>query len=125
MSKKQYVFLLLITLSLYCVIGAFLSGEKIRYQENPKETKKEILKHIAINDSIAKAKKIMELDYFKCEMVFNKSFLGIGADEKKDFLWCDKKVGASLFVERRYQVIFVNNNGVVSDIYASVGLTGL
>ena len=124
MIKKRCI-LLFVIIGLYCINCSVFQTEKIRYQKDSNETKKEVLKYVVVGNSIASAKEIMEQDHFKCEMIFNGSFRGNDkVHENVDFLWCYKSVFASLFIERRYQISFVNNKGLVSDIFVSVGLIG-
>ena len=112
---------------LYIAASAILlqSGEtmKIELSRNTDSVKKSILEIIPAGTEINTAKSIMEKNGFTCSFMTDASF----ADSVKiydhiDFLYCDFRKG--FIITRRWQVAIVFRKSLVTDVYATTGLTG-
>ena len=97
------------------------------YASDGPATKVAVLKVLPIGSSIDVAKSTMEAKGFQCKMEHHKPYVDNGvARPPADFLYCDsgeKTVG--VLVSKRWQVVFVDANGLVASIAVGVGLTGL
>ena len=98
------------------------------------KTVEAVKRRIPIGAPISVAKTTMENNGFRCTSYKNELFSYDISDNGQqnthpptNYLWCDsgERVTVTLIVSKRWQVIFVDHNGTVSKIYASVGLTGL
>jgi hypothetical protein len=102
--------------------------QKIKMRKKQQAMKQEVAKYIPIGSSIEDAQRILEANGFKCMLREQRSFAEMNygelveRQENMDFLWCDKEKGSWLFCDRRWQVAIVHKNGIVSDIFVSIGL---
>ena len=96
------------------------------YASDAATTKAAILKIVPIGSQIDFAKSTMQSKGFQCQMSYNQRFADDGvAQPAADFLYCDSgEQTVGLLVTKRWQVAFVDKDGVVQSIAAGVGLTG-
>lgn len=115
------------------VIQARLSKESAFFQEDSERTRQAVLARIPIGTEISQAQKIMEAEGFVCSKLHDVKF----ADDRPgggpqilhppaDILWCDsgQRSTKRLFVSKRWQIGFVDEDGLVSRIAVGVGLIG-
>jgi hypothetical protein len=100
---------------------------KIKLDNRIASLKQEIKKHIPTGTTIEDARRIMEANGFKCQLMERSFFAEREEDDHPlpvhsdiDFLYCDKEKGG-LFCDRRWQVAIVHEHGIVSDVFVSIG----
>lgn len=111
-------------------------GDKIRMYSDPKAMKKEILKNVPLGSRIEDAKRKMEKSGFGCTMMHNEEF-SVQKDNppeddphmstlhgKADFLLCEKQKQTWPMVSQEWSIIIVHKDGIVSEVFVNVGITG-
>jgi hypothetical protein len=96
-------------------------------------TKSEVLQRVPIGAPIEQARSFMTSHGFKCLEMKNQRYADFASTGRQvdhgpaDFLWCDSgdRMTWSIFITKRWQVMFENKAGNVSDIGVGVDLTGL
>jgi len=95
-------------------------------------TRQAVLTRVPLGTSILRAKNIMESEGFNCSMLYKTSF---SEDQPAgpqishppaNVLWCDsgEHITSALLISKRWQVNFVEKDGLVSFVAVGVGLTG-
>ena len=110
------------------LFSAHAETKKVKLHNNVEAMKQEVLKRIPIGSSMEYTQEVMKKSGFKCQLMWNESFASDGAGKiprKGDLLYCDKEKSAFLVFDRRWQIAIVHKNGVVSEMFVSIGLTGL
>lgn len=115
------------------LLGSVEEPKKVRLHNNVKRMKAEVLKRIPVGSSVEHAKAVMGKSGFVCEMMCKESFAdydewGNRTTRKGDFLHCDKEKRAFpyiFFISRRWQIVMIYENRVVTRVLVSISLTGL
>ena len=132
MSLKSYHWAVGVLLILGTLGGVSLY-QTLRFdllRNDSEGTKAAVLQRIPIGSEIPVAKAVMESEGFSCTKLHNTKFAEDRPERgpqlvhpKADILWCDSGERGFL-VTKRWQVSFVDSEGLVSNVAVSVGLTG-
>lgn len=97
---------------------------------DPKEMKNEVLQRIPLGTRVNEARRTMEGNGFVCKDMENAAYVEYDENDEQivhsgvDYLWCHKKSLAAPLVQREWHVILPHEEGKVSSIAVTVGLTG-
>lgn len=122
------IILLVLFLAVSLVV-CHAAQKRMKMHNNEKAMKQEIAKQISIGSTIEDARRIMEANGFKCELMERASFADKDHDGRivsrrnLDFLWCDKEKGTWFFCDRRWQVVIVHERGIVNEIVVAISQT--
>ena len=104
------------------------SATGIRTQNNLQKMKASVLEKIPIGSDLQSAEKVMQDSGFDCKIKRQSSFVEYldpateKVHEREDFLWCHKSKRIAPLTLRRWQVIIVLNDDIVSEVYISSGI---
>ncbi|QHG20576.1 hypothetical protein [Nostoc sp. ATCC 53789] len=130
----KYLVIALILVAVLLPIGISLASiPRLHFHENPDKMEQEVLRVILLGAAIADAKKIMERNWFKCEIYENSTFIryrkipGNSESETKlfshvDFILCTRKKG--FIVKQNWIVGIIYEKERVTTVVVNYGLTG-
>ena len=115
------------------VLFAFIFNVNVKAEakkflgNNADSTKELVLKRIPMGTKTAQAVSAMEADGFRCKEMKNQAFAYGDSPQKNhppaDIVWCDLS-SPDLVTKKRFQVIFVQKDSLVLDVFAATGIAG-
>ena len=107
-----------------------IEGRADFLKSDSEATKAAILERFPVGSEIPRARAIMETEGVNCREFENEKYAEYPAEGggpisrgPANFLWCDSGE-RGLIVTKRWQVIFLNVDGLVAGVTVSVGLSG-
>ena len=99
-------------------------------QPDSDKTREAVLARIPPGTEIPRVSTIMEAEGFKCARLYSgfsddiPGHRGQVSHPPANNLWCDRERMVGPLISRRWQVIFVDDGGLVAGVAVAVGLTG-